>query len=124
MTHWRAWFLAWLLAMASVAAAGAHPPAHYDPALHQWFENLRQPGSGIGCCAESDCKIMAPGDWRQTGGGYQIRVRDVWYDVPPERILEHEPNPTGSVVACYRTLDGVQDGSRVIIFCFVRGTEA
>jgi hypothetical protein len=91
---------------------------------HRWFENLRQPGSGIGCCSESDCKILAPGEWRQTGDGYQIRVREVWHDVPLERILQHESNPTGSVVACYRALDGVRDGSRVIIFCFVRGTEA
>lgn len=124
MSRWRNWLLSGLLALASIGMAAARPPAHYDPALHQWFESLRQPGSGIGCCSEADCKIMAPGDWRQIGDGYQIRVRDAWHDVPPDRILQNEPNPTGSVVACYRALDGVQDKAGVIIFCFVRGTEA
>jgi hypothetical protein len=123
MSRWGNWILA-IFAFSSIGVAGARPPAHYDPALHQWFENLRQPGSGIGCCSESDCKILSAGEWRQTAGGYQIRVRDSWHNVPPERILEHEPNPTGSAVACYRALDGVQGESGVIIFCFVRGTEA
>jgi hypothetical protein len=39
-----------------------------------------------------------------------------WIDVPPARVLEHEPNPTGRAVACWTPRYG--------ILCFVRPTEA
>lgn len=106
------------------AMAVARPPANFDPRLHGWFESLKQPGTSIGCCSESDCKILAADQWRATKVGYQIRVKDLWVDVPADKILEHEPNPTGSVVACYRQGYGPPDPTRVFIYCFVRGTEA
>jgi hypothetical protein len=117
-----------LAALGVIIAAGAfalaHPPANFDPALHGWFESLKQPGTHVGCCSESDCRILHNDQWRQTKDGYQISVRQRWVDVPPDKILEHEPNPTGSVVACYR--EGYGRGNRppVYIYCFVRGTEA
>ena len=117
-----------LVAVGVVMAAGAfalaRPPANFDPALHGWFESLKQPGTGIGCCAESDCRILHSGQWRQTQDGYQNRVEDRWVDVPPDKVLQHEPNPTGSVVACWREGYGGANRLPVYIYCFVRGTEA
>lgn len=116
-----------LLAFGLTAIAGAmavaHPPANFDPKLHGWFESLKQPGTGVGCCSESDCKILTADQWRTTKDGYQIRVKDLWVNVPPDKILNREPNPTGSVVACYRQGYGPPDPARVFIYCFVRGTE-
>jgi len=116
-------FLASLVALlATTAPAEARPPAHFDPQLHQWFESLKQPGTAMGCCSESDCHILADSEWRETKDGYEIRVRDRWVVVPPENILDHQPNPTGNVVACYNAVNSDQ-GLLVHVFCFVRGTE-
>jgi hypothetical protein len=39
---------------------------------------------------------------------------NTWIDVPPAHILDHEPNPTGSAVACWFS------GK---ILCFIRPAE-
>jgi hypothetical protein len=116
--------LAGLLLVAAIGMAVARPPANYNPALHAWFESLREPGSGIGCCSEADCKILQPDELKQTKNGYEVRVRNLWVAVPPDKILEHQYNPTGGVVACYGPGRGVDDQANIVIFCFVRGTEA
>lgn len=123
MRRYRTVLIVFSLTLVAGALAFAHPPANFDPKLHGWFESLKQPGTGIGCCSESDCRIMAPDHWRTTKDGYQIRVDTIWVDVPPDKILDHEPNPTGSPVACYRRGYGPLNAARVFIYCFVRGTE-
>jgi hypothetical protein len=116
--------LAVLLLLAAIGVAVARPPAYYNPALHAWFESLREPGSGIGCCSEADCKILQPDELKQTKTGYQVRVRNLWVAVPPDKILQHQWNRTGGVVACYGPGRTVNNQSDIVIFCFVRGTEA
>ncbi len=123
MSRIRVLLMAVGLTLLAGAIAIAHPPPNFDPALHGWFESLKQPGTGVGCCSESDCKILAPDQWRATKDGYQIRVQTLWVDVPRDKILDREPNPTGSAVACYRQGYGPLDAAQIFIYCFVRDTE-
>jgi hypothetical protein len=122
---WSRGILLMCVALLSVmGVAAARPPANYNPALHAWFESLREPGTGIGCCSEADCKVLAADELKQTKDGYQVRVRNLWVAVPPDKVLEHQWNPTGGVVACYGPGRGAEDQAKIVIFCFVRGTEA
>jgi hypothetical protein len=124
MTRWGKFVLACVFLLPLVGVAMARPPANYNPALHAWFESLREPGSGIGCCSEADCKILSPDELKQTKNGYQVRVRNLWVAVPPDKILQNQWNPTGGVVACYGPGRTAEDSANVVIFCFIRGTEA
>jgi hypothetical protein len=123
MRRFSLWLLAGVLVLA-VGAALAHPPANFDPQMHQWFESLKQPGTGMGCCAESDCKVLADKEWHQTAEGFAIKFNGAWVPVPPEKVLDNQPNPTGGPVACYRTGYDANNNPILLIFCFVRMTEA
>lgn len=123
MGLWRLLAMACVAVLAGIAPALAQPPANYNPALHAWFESLKEPGTGIGCCSESDCHILTPEELKQTKDGYQVRIRNLWVRVPPEKILKHQWNPTGGVVACYGPGRTVDDSTDIVIFCFIRGTE-
>lgn len=43
---------------AAAPAAMAKPPAHFDPQYGSWFRSLLQPGTGISCCNEADCRFV------------------------------------------------------------------
>jgi hypothetical protein len=108
--------IAGLIAM-TISAAFAAPPPDADPSLSQWFQGLRQPGSGASCCSISDCHRLKEGQWRETASGYEIEIRGQWISVPRSRILNHvQDNPTGGAVACY------SEALRTV-YCFVRGSE-
>jgi hypothetical protein len=123
MSRYRILPMALAATLLPCAIAVAHPPPNADPALHEWFESLKQPHTGVGCCAESDCRILTNDQWRTTQNGYQIRVRRFWINVPPDKVLQHQPNPTGSAVACYREGYGPPTPAHIFIYCFVRSTE-
>jgi hypothetical protein len=107
--------LAWvaLLGSSLSAAALAAPPEGSDLSLAPWYQSLKQPGTRVGCCSVADCR---PVDSRIVGDHYEAMLDGKWIDVPPARVLEHEPNPTGRAVACWTPRYG--------ILCFVRPTEA
>lgn len=109
-----------LIATLSAPAALAQPPAGAptDPATSAWFRGLRQPGTGYGCCSEADCRRVEArtdrGRWqfwlrRGEGEGEFRWAPDeaAWVDVPPERVLVGEANPTGGAVACWTPTVGV-----------------
>jgi len=109
-------FFALALALAALLAAQpgrAAPPDNADPALAPWFQSLKQPGTRVGCCSVADCR---PVDSRIVGDHYEALIGGHWTSVPPERVLEHEPNPVGRAVVCWTPIHG--------ILCFVRPTEA
>jgi hypothetical protein len=106
-----------VLVATMIGTALAAPPPDADPSLSQWFESLRQPGSGASCCSISDCHRLKDGQWRETASGYEIEIRGQWVAVPRSRILNHvQNNPTGGAVACY------SEALRTV-YCFVRGSE-
>ena len=102
-----------LLTLSAMQPGRAAPPDTADPALAPWFQSLKQPGTRVGCCSVADCR---PVDSRIVGDHYEALIGGRWTEVPPERVLEHEPNPVGRAVACWTPQYG--------ILCFVRPTEA
>ena len=102
--------------LALLGAARAAPPPGADPALHDWFQDLKRPADGGSCCSLADCHTLTDGQWREIDNGYQILIRGQWVTVPPADVLPHKNNPTGGAVACY-------DEVRRVIYCFVRSPE-
>ena len=94
------------------AAAFGRPPPNADPALAPWFHSLMQPGTGISCCSEADCRRT---DFRINGDHYEAMIQGVWQRVPNSSVLRRSDNPTGSAVVCWTPALG--------IMCFVRGPE-
>ena len=95
------------------ARADAEPPPNADPALAPWFRSLMQPGTGISCCALSDCRAT---ESRITGDHYEALIGEKWFVVPPEKILQRTDNPIGRAIVCWTPQRG--------IVCFVRATES
>ncbi len=94
--------LAIAMASAAVVTAIAAPPAGMpiDPEMGQWFQSLRQPGTGAGCCSIADCR---PFESRIARDHYEIFVDNRWLPVPNAVVL-HRENKAGSAIACLRTL--------------------
>ena len=104
----------------SMAAVQAQPPDHADPSLRPWFNSLKQPGTGAGCCAIADCRAA---EVRRDSEGYEVKVDHRWHlssmfwlRVPANRILDARDNPTGQPVLCYTPEAG--------ILCFVPPPES
>lgn len=93
-------------------AAQARPPKNADPALAPWFHSLMQPGTGISCCSEADCRRT---EFRINGDHYEAMIQGQWQKVPAGAVLERADNPTGDAVVCWTPTLG--------IMCFVRGPE-
>lgn len=100
--------------------AVAAPPEGFDPALVPWFESLRQPGTGAGCCSIADCRTA---EFRQDRDGYEVLIDGrwklsvpFWLRVPPNRIIDRTDNPTNRAVVCFTPEAG--------ILCFVRPAES
>ena len=108
------------LLMLGIAHAAAPEGADPNSPTAQWYKSLIQPGTAYSCCDLSDCRPVSSRiiddhyevliDKRFTGAG-----EPAWVPVPPDKILDHTSNPTGSAVACWRPGRGVM--------CFVRPTE-
>ena len=99
--------------VSGTALAWARPPDGADPALHGWFESLKQPGTGFSCCSMADCR---PTDYRLGADGYEALLDDKWVRVPAERVLVGHTNPVGRAVVCRSPANGS-------ILCFVPGNE-
>ena len=106
------------LAVSQTAVAA--PPEGSDPALVPWFESLRQPGTGAGCCSIADRRTA---EFRQDRDGYEVLIDGrwklsvpFWLRVPPNRIIDRTDNPTNRAVVCFTPEAG--------ILCFVRPAES
>jgi hypothetical protein len=106
--------------------ADARPPADHpvDPEMHQWYESLRQPGKGAGCCSIADCR---PYESRLQKDHYEIFIHDRWFPVPNSVVL-HVENRAGLAVACLGTqwnydLRPAPAEYAPNILCFVPGPE-
>jgi len=101
------YFLAALLLCIGVACA--QPPENPDPALHEWFESLKEPGTGIPCCSIADCR---PVDYRLAADGYEAFLDSAWVPVPGRRVLHGQSNPTGHAILCRSPVS-------LAIMCFI-----
>lgn len=105
-----------LLAALSLGAAfaWARPPegAPVDPALHDWYQSLKMPGTPFSCCSMADCR---PTDYRMGDNGYEALLDGKWVPVPQDRVLVGYTNPVGRAVVC-------SSGNGTIL-CFVPTNE-
>ena len=96
----------------ATAAAHAAPPAGADPdsPTGQWFRSLVRE-DGMSCCAESDCRPVAPNELRASGEtGLEVRVESKWVEVPEYMIVRRDDNPIGKSIICR---------SRAEVYCVV-----
>jgi|SRR5579885_2195015 hypothetical protein len=101
--------------LTGAALAWARPPdgAALDPALHDWYESLKEPGTTYPCCSIADCR---PTDYRMGEDGYEVQFGGEWVKVPDDRVLKHQFNPVGRAVVCRSPVSGS-------ILCFVPASE-
>jgi hypothetical protein len=96
------WRLLTLLLLGQLCApvAMAAPPDNtpVDPTLRRWYEQLRQPGSGMLCCSISDCRTR---NYRQQDDRYEVEIDGGWFGVPANTVLRDTANPTQKAVVCY-----------------------
>jgi hypothetical protein len=111
---------------AAVAANAAPPPGQpVDPEMHKWYESLKQPNTGAGCCSIADCR---PFDSRIVQDHYEIFINRQWLPVPTGVVL-HRENKAGVAIACLRTqwnygFGPPPDGFSPDIMCFIPGPDA
>ena len=83
-----------------ISIADAMPPENItpNPALHAWFESLKQPGTQKPCCSISDCRFT---DYKEQNGHFEVFI-DGWpYVVPDQAVLRLTGNPNTKAVVCY-----------------------
>jgi hypothetical protein len=104
-----------LFASPAVAQDGSHGQGHAQS--HDWYQELKQPGTGYSCCTgtingiEGDCRptrayLTDEGQWRALIDGR-------WVMVPPRAVLK-QLAPDGRSHIC-ASRSGV-------IFCFLGGS--
>ena len=96
-----------------IGATFAAPPENADPALHAWFESLKQPGSGVSCCSIADCR---PVEYRLVADGYEAYIDTKWVHVPDDKVLHGTFNPVARGIVCRSPISGT-------ILCFVPASE-
>ena len=99
-----------LASVLAATVAAAAPPVDSPGTYRSWFESLRQPKTGDGCCSIADCRHYP---YRQGPGGWEVWVEFPgmtdpngqahpvarWLAVPNDVVL-HRENPTGEPIAC------------------------
>lgn len=96
------------LLMLAARTAYAEPPAGTDPNSPEarWYQALKQPATGYGCCSIADCR---PVPFHSEAGHFTAFIArgrfpngdDAWHDVPDGAVIRDKPNPTGEAVACW-----------------------
>ena len=99
----------------SFAQDGRHGQGHAEN--HDWYKELKQPGTGYSCCNGSSPGIE--GDCRPTrayqgdDGRWRALINGRWVDVPPRVVLQSLA-PDGNSHICASTSG--------LIYCFLGGS--
>jgi len=104
---------------AQKAAETAHPEGVYGSGhdqLHYWYQTLKQPGTGMSCCNNQDCR---PTEARMVGNDVQVKVDGDWTTVPPNKILNVQP-PDLNAHVCAPKQSGLYP--KGYVFCVVLGS--
>lgn len=108
----------WVLVFSLVCGAVfAHDIEHYPDTpkwMLDWYRTLTNQKGG-NCCSMADALAITTDDWEIGGIGYRVRVEGVWFDVPPEAIV-NGPNKAGTAVVWPVTSQGI-----TLIRCFLPG---
>lgn len=84
--------------------------------LHYWYETLKQPGTGMSCCNDEDCR---PTVSRTVGDQVQVEVNGEWATVPPDKIVKSPAPDLGSHVCAPKQAGLFPKG---FIYCAVIGS--
>ena len=84
---------------------------------HEWYSDLKVPGSNASCCNERDCRSLLQMEVRNGEYGLEVFVFGKWVIVPPEMILA-EPSPDSETHFC-GTLDSSLVPPKVFVRCVV-----
>ena len=115
----------WIILLVLMGSALAAPPEGMkpDPAMRDWYNSLKQPQTGDGCCSIADCR---PFDSRIVNDHYEIMLRGRWYTIPREAVL-HRENKAGMAIACLRTQWGPDftppADTTPDVMCFIPGPQ-
>jgi hypothetical protein len=107
------------------AMAAPSPSADLRSPEHLWWECQQTPGAQKKCCGEADGHNLSDGEWRQSNSGYQVRVGDHWFDVPPEAVISGAGRCGPEPDAEHRSeakVWYVRLGFSVLVRCFIAGT--
>jgi hypothetical protein len=112
------------LGILEIERAYGHDNGQYsqvDPKVKDWVTGLKN-NDGVGCCATAD-GFPTEVEWDTKQSKYRVLVDGHWYEVPDEAVI-HEPNRLGYPVVWYYWMNNIMDGSRrLMIRCFLPGTE-
>ena len=78
-------FIGLMLATIATPAIADDPVGH--AMHHSWYQAFRQPGTGMSCCNNSDCR---PAQSRVTADGVQFLIAGKWITPEPSKIIETE----------------------------------
>jgi hypothetical protein len=104
----------WLALQSARAQDGMHGVGHADN--HDWYRELKQPGTGYSCCngttngVEGDCRPTRA--YLQDDGVWRALVDGKWVPVPPRAVLK-QLAPDGNSHIC-----ASKSGT---IYCFIGG---
>jgi hypothetical protein len=102
-------------AMAQDALDGRHGHGHAEN--HDWYRELKQPGTGYSCCngaadgVEGDCRPTRA--YLQEDGVWRALIDGRWTPVPPRVVLKSLA-PDGNSHICA--------GKGGMIYCFIGGS--
>lgn len=90
---------------------------HFTDEENDWL-NEQYASDGTKCCDRHDTVVGPDVEWRIQGGQYQVLINDVWYTIPPERVMRRTPdNPwPGQAIVTYSLY-----GQRAMVWCFWPG---
>ena len=118
--------LGWTFAIVIIALAFVHPKkAHAQDGAHgqnhaeghDWYKELKQPGTGYSCCngtvngIEGDCRPTRA--YIQDDGTWRALIDGRWVEVPPRVVLQ-KLAPDGNSHICA--------GKNGMIYCFIGGS--
>ena len=109
-------FVAFVLTTAPVAAQSGHHGENHAQS-HDWYQELKQPGTGYSCCngamngVEGDCRPTRA--YLQDDGTWKAMIEGRWMPVPPRVVLKSLA-PDGNSHICA--------GKSGMIYCFIGGS--
>lgn len=95
-------------------AHGLHGDGH--SVMHHWYKTLKQPGTGMSCCNDEDCR---PTETRVVGDAVEVVIDGEWAAVPPEKIVKTPSPDLGSHVCAPKQK---VSRSKPHIFCVIIGS--
>lgn len=101
-----------LLILACVAAF-AHD--HNNPGMNDWLKSLNSKG-GAWCCDGNDTDQIESWDTKAPRGGYRVKFRGQWFDVPESALVDGPNKGGGALLWMNKGYSGMS------VRCFMPGT--